>query len=124
VKTWGNLLQPGKLAVSKREVAIDLLSQTLYNIGAVLVARAAEIVDGSVEVAPWLHGRKNLSTINEGWRACGALANGVLQSMCLVSDKKGAEALKIDDVERKKLQAKIATVAWVVEWSALKQPES
>jgi hypothetical protein len=117
LKTWGSLLHPGKVAVSKREVAIDLLSQTLYNVGSVLVERAAEMVDGSVEVAPWLHGRKNLSAINEGWRACGALATGVLQSMCLVSDKKGADALKIDDAERKKLQAKIVTVAWVELWS-------
>lgn len=110
LKTWNNLVQPGKLAVSKRDVAIDALSQTLFKIGACVINSAGDVLEAATSVAPALRGRRNLPAINEAWRSSTALATGILQAMCLIADKKGGVGI-VGELERKTLQDKIGKLA-------------
>lgn len=108
IKAWNAFLQPGKIATSKREVGVEHLVGVLFKIGAAMVDRAGAVVAGSADVAPSLRGRKHLAAVNDGWRACNVLANGIMQALCLVSEKKGAEAPRMDDKDRKDLYRRIA----------------
>lgn len=107
VKAWLPLLLPGKIAVNRREIALDQLVHLLYKCGESVVNYAGDVLSGSADIIPSLRGRKNLGLINDAWRAGTTLATGVLQAMGLVAEKK-SEAIKIDEAERRKLHGKIS----------------